>query len=83
MVVVLFFRLVTEYLLNKDKKSEREKAMRLKNSIKLNRTPKDAKAFVREFMKKYSVKETETYGKNPNHSEGFGDVSNHLIIVWA
>ncbi len=37
--------------------------MRLKNSIKFNVTPKDAKTFVREFMKKYSVKESKTYGK--------------------
>ena len=57
--------------------------MRLKKSNKLNRTPKDAKAFVREFIKKYSVKELETYGKNANHSEGFGNGSNHLIIVWV
>ena len=57
--------------------------MRLKKSIKSNRTPKDAKAFVREFLKKCSVKESETHGKNANHSEGFGNGSNHLIIVWV
>jgi hypothetical protein len=50
-------------LLNKGKKSEREKAMRLNKSIKLNGMPRDAKAFVREFMKKHSINESEVYGK--------------------
>ena len=57
--------------------------MRLKKSKKINKTPSDAKAFVREFIKKYSVKESEAYGKNANHSVGFGNGSNHLIIVWV
>ena len=74
-ICMFFFRLVAGYLLNKDRKSEREKAMPLKNFNKLNRTAKDAKAFVREFIKKYSVKESKVYGKNPNHSVRFDNVS--------
>ena len=48
----IIIQLLAEYLLNKDKKSEREKAMRLNKSIKLNGMPRDAKAFVRELLKK-------------------------------
>ena len=59
----IIIQLLAEYLLNKGKKSEREKAMRLNKSIKLNGMPRDAKAFVREFMKKHSINESEVYGK--------------------
>ena len=61
----IIIQLLAEYLLNKGKKSEREKAMRLNKSIKLNGMPRDAKAFVREFMKKHSINESEVYGKKP------------------
>jgi hypothetical protein len=56
-------QLLAEYLLSKGERSPREKAMRLNKSIKLNGIPKDAKAFVRAFMKKHSIKESEVYGK--------------------
>ena len=58
-------QLLAEYLLNKGERSQREKAMRLNKSIKLNGIPKDAKAFVRDFMKKHNIKESEVYGKKP------------------
>jgi len=61
----IIIRLLAKYLLNNDKKSDREKGMRLNKSIKLNGTPKDAKAFAREFMKKNNIKESEVYGKKP------------------
>jgi curved DNA-binding protein CbpA len=61
----IIIQLLAEYLLNKGKKSEREKAMRLNKSIKLNGMPRDAKAFVRDFMKKHNIKESEVYGKKP------------------
>tara|TARA_Y100000589_G_scaffold132621_1_gene126581 strand:- start:1964 stop:2710 length:747 start_codon:yes stop_codon:yes gene_type:complete len=56
-------QLLAEYLLNKGERSQREKAMRLNKFIKLNGMPKDAKAFVRAFMKKHNIKESEVYGK--------------------
>ena len=65
----IIIQLLAEYLLNKGKKSEREKAMRLNKSIKLNGMPRDAKAFVREFMKKHSIKDQRYMEKKPNHSE--------------
>ena len=61
----IIIQLLAKYLLNNDKKSDREKGMRLNKSIKLNGTPKDAKAFAREFMKKNNIKESEVYGKKP------------------
>ena len=61
----IIIQLLVQYLLNKGRKSEREKAMRLNKSIELNGMPRDAKAFVREFMKKHSINESEVYGKKP------------------
>jgi len=58
-------QLLAEYLLNKGERSQREKAMRLNKSIKLNGIPKDAKVFVRAFMKKHNIKESDVYGKRP------------------
>ena len=58
-------QLLAEYLLNKGERSQRENAMRLNKSIKLNGIPKDAKALVRDFMNKHNIKESEVYGKIP------------------
>ena len=59
-------------MLNKGERSQREKAMRLNKSIKLNGIPKDAKAFVRDFMKKHNIKESEVYGKKPKSLNDLG-----------
>ena len=59
----IIIQLLAEYLLNKGRKRDREKAMHLNKLIKTNGTPKDAKAFVRGFMKKHDIKESEVYGK--------------------
>ena len=45
-------QLLAEYLLNKGERSQREKAMRLNKSIKLNGIPKDAKSFCKRLYEK-------------------------------
>ena len=58
-------QLLAEYLLNKGERSQREKAMCLNKSIKLNGIPKDAKGFVRDFMKSMISKNQKHLEKKP------------------